>query len=65
MAKRGLAKNDPAQAIHARRLIAARISRYLAEEQPQGEEQHDEDQMLWVCSEKNDEELYSLLGNVS
>ncbi|MCA9897787.1 MAG: 50S ribosomal protein L17 [Anaerolineales bacterium] len=36
MAKRGLAKNDPAQAIHARRLIAARIARFRQAEDEDG-----------------------------
>ncbi|WP_420627273.1 50S ribosomal protein L17 [Candidatus Leptofilum sp.] len=34
LAKRGLAKNDPAQAVHARRLAAARVARFrLAEDE--------------------------------
>lgn len=36
MAKRGLAKNDSAQAIHARRLIAARIARFRQAEDEDG-----------------------------
>lgn len=36
MAKRGLAKNDPAQALHARRLIAARIARFRDGEDEDG-----------------------------
>ena len=36
MAKRGLAKNDPAQAVHARRLVAARIARFRQAEDEDG-----------------------------
>ncbi|MCA9916722.1 MAG: 50S ribosomal protein L17 [Anaerolineales bacterium] len=36
MAKRGLAKNDPAQAVHARRLVAARIARFRHAEDEDG-----------------------------
>ncbi|MBK7894342.1 MAG: 50S ribosomal protein L17 [Candidatus Promineifilaceae bacterium] len=36
MAKRGLAKNDVAQAIHARRLVAARIARFRQAEDEDG-----------------------------
>lgn len=36
LAKRGLAKNDPAQAIHARRLAAARIARFRHGEDDDG-----------------------------
>lgn len=36
LAKRGLAKNDPAQTVHARRLAAARIARYREVEDEAG-----------------------------
>lgn len=36
LAKRGLAKDDPAQTVHARRLAAARISRYREIENEDG-----------------------------
>jgi large subunit ribosomal protein L17 len=43
MAKRGLAKGgqDPAQALHARRLIAARISRFRVVQDEEGSEEVD------------------------
>lgn len=43
MAKRGLAKgeNDPSQAVHARRLVAARIARYRVVDEDGEEEEVD------------------------
>jgi large subunit ribosomal protein L17 len=37
LAKRGLAKNDPAQTVHARRLAAARIARFRQVEDDEGD----------------------------
>ena len=41
LAKRGLAKDDPAQAIHARRLAASRIARFRVVEDSDGVEEVD------------------------
>ena len=41
LAKRGLAKNDPAQAVHARRLAATRIARFRKVEDEDGVEDVD------------------------
>ena len=41
LAKRGLAKNDPAQSVHARRLAASRIARFRVVEDDDGVEEVD------------------------
>jgi len=41
LAKRGLAKNDPAQTVHARRLAASRIARFRVVEDDDGVEEVD------------------------